>query len=141
VVRVTLFRKDFKILARLRAGDARILASHGHQQGAYYLAGYAIECALKACIAKKTRRSEFPPHPLELRNIYTHDLNVLLKTAGLEKQLEKDMKSNPKLAANWNTVKDWNQDSRYSSAGLNGSDLHKAITGGNGVLSWIRKHW
>jgi len=28
--------------------------------GAYYLAGYAVECALKACIAKGTQRFEFP---------------------------------------------------------------------------------
>jgi len=32
----------------------------GFFDGAYYLAGYAVECAIKACIAKGTRRYEFP---------------------------------------------------------------------------------
>src|SRR5919106_3680906 len=32
----------------------------GEPSGAYYLAGYAVECGLKACIAKQVRRHEFP---------------------------------------------------------------------------------
>ena len=43
--------------------------------GAYYLAGYAVECAIKACIAKKTRKSEWPPKPEDVRKMYSHDLN------------------------------------------------------------------
>ena len=54
-------RKDFQLLAELRANEAAILAHNGNEQGAYYLAGMAIECALKACIAKKTKRHAFPP--------------------------------------------------------------------------------
>jgi len=53
-------RKDFQRLAELRAKEAATLAKTGNQQGAYYLAGFAVECALKACIAKKTRRHDFP---------------------------------------------------------------------------------
>lgn len=137
-----LHRKDFKTLARLRAKDARTLVRSGNEQGAYYLAGYAVECALKACIARKTKRSEFPPGPQEVRdNFYTHDLRMLLKTAGLEKQLEKDMILNPALATNWNTVKGWDEQSRYSCSGLNGTDMCKAIRGANGVLRWIKQHW
>jgi HEPN domain-containing protein len=33
-----------------------VLLEAGLYAGAYYLAGYAVECALKACIAKKTAR-------------------------------------------------------------------------------------
>jgi hypothetical protein len=29
-------------------------------EGAYYLAEYAIECAFKACIAKRTQQHDFP---------------------------------------------------------------------------------
>ena len=44
--------------------------------GAYYLAGYAIECALKACIAKATRRYDFPDRK-KVDASHTHDLREL----------------------------------------------------------------
>lgn len=136
-----LYRKDFKALADLRANEAGVLARSGKQQGAYYLAGYSVECALKACIAKKTKRYEFPPPREVTRTIYTHDLTGLLKEAGLDGQLEKDMLANPALAANWNTVKNWNEKTRYITSGLNGRDLYRAVTGADGVLPWIKQHW
>jgi HEPN domain-containing protein len=136
-----LYRKDFKALADLRASEARVLAQNGKQQGAYYLAGYAVECALKACIAKKTKRYEFPPPGDVTRNLYTHDLTGLLKQAGLDKQLEKDMVNNSALATNWGTVKNWSEKKRYSTSGLNGRDLYRAVTGVDGVLPWIKQYW
>lgn len=51
-------RQDLRELALLRLKEAQVLFANGCWSGAYYLAGYAIECALKACIAKKTERFE-----------------------------------------------------------------------------------
>jgi HEPN domain-containing protein len=48
-------RRDFQALSATRLREARALLKTGNPEGAYYLAGYAIECALKACVAKKTR--------------------------------------------------------------------------------------
>lgn len=57
---------------------------------AYYVAGYVVECALKACLAKKARRHEFPPKPDEVRkSYYTHDLQDLAKASGLLVEFEK----------------------------------------------------
>ena len=53
-------RNDFQRLALLRVKESRALLQRGFYKGAYYLSGYAVECALKACIAKKTQRHEFP---------------------------------------------------------------------------------
>ena len=137
-----LTRKDFQRLAELRAKEAGVLSKGRAQQGAYYLAGYAVECALKACIAKKTRRHEFPPDRPYVNRIYTHNLNLLLKEAGLEGQLEREMRTNPALAANWNTVRVWDPSvCRYQASGLNGRDLYGAIAGTDGVLPWIKKLW
>ena len=136
-----LSRKDFQRLAQLRAREAGALSRSRNQQGAYYLAGYAVECALKACIAKKTKRHDFPPDRAFTNKIYTHDLSLLLKEAGLQDELDRDMAVNPALAVNWNTVKIWTEESRYVANGLNGRDLHLAITGTDGVLPWITKHW
>ena len=136
-----LTRKDFQRLAQLRAREAGALSRSRNQKGAYYLAGYAVECALKACIAKKTKRHDFPPDRTFTNKIYTHDLTILLREAGLERELDRDMQTNPALAVNWNTVKVWTEESRYTTGGLNGRDLHLALVGTDGVLPWITKHW
>ena len=53
-------RKDLRALSRVRLSGARALLKARLPDGAYYLAGYPVECALKACIAKETQRYEFP---------------------------------------------------------------------------------
>ena len=47
-------RKDLQELSKVRLKEATALLKLGLFDGAYYLAGYAVECALKACIAKGT---------------------------------------------------------------------------------------
>jgi len=44
---------DFQNLCKRRVDEATTLLSAGHSDGAYYLAGYAVECAFKACICKQ----------------------------------------------------------------------------------------
>ena len=73
--------------------------------------------------------------------MYTHDLNELLRLAGLEKQLDADMKFNAALATNWSVIKDWDEEKRYVLSGLKGKDMCAALTGPNGVLTWIKQHW
>jgi hypothetical protein len=72
VTDIPIYRRDFKALADLRAEEAGILLAERKTQGAYYLAGYAVECALKACIAKKTKRFEFPPKKAYVEKAYSH---------------------------------------------------------------------
>jgi len=40
-------RKDLQNLARMRLAEANALLTAGLPDGAYYLAGYAVECALR----------------------------------------------------------------------------------------------
>jgi hypothetical protein len=134
-------RRDFQRLAELRAKEAAALAKSRNQQGAYYLGGFAIECALKACIAKKTRRHDFPADKNYAGQVYTHDLNELLKLAGLSPQLDKDIRTQPELATNWGVVKGWTVGSRYETTGLNGKDMVAAVSSSNGVLQWIKIYW
>ena len=138
---IPIYRRDSKVLADLRAEEARILLAKGRPHGAYYLAGYAVECALKACIAKKTKRFEFPAKAEYARRLYTHELDKLLTLAGLDTQLEKDMTANKSFKENWSTVKDWTEESRYRTSGLNGKDMYNAVTGTDGVLPWIKLRW
>jgi hypothetical protein len=138
-----MVRRDFQQLARQRLREAKLLLDEGCSLGAYYLAGYAVECALKACIAKKTRRHEFPDKDFAIE-CYKHGLNELLGTAGLSSQLTSDGKTQPRLSSNWAWVKDWKVDSRYSLTidQRTAEQLYKAIVGRpGGVMKWLRKHF
>ena len=86
-------RIDFQRISKLRVKEAKTLLDKGFYSGAYYLLGYSVECALKACIAKKIKRHDFP----ELKFVnksYTHNLEQLLNVSGLTLELEKQMKNN-----------------------------------------------
>jgi HEPN domain-containing protein len=134
-----IFRRDFRLLAELRVNEAQTLLKGRKVCGAYYLAGYAVECALKACIAKKIKRYQFPTKKVE--RIYTHNLSDLMSEAGLQAELEIEIKRNTGFARNWSTVKEWTEESRYKSAGLNGKDMYNAVIGADGVLQWIKQRW
>ena len=132
-------RRDFQRLADVRLKEAGVLARNKNEQGAYYFAGMAIECALKACIAKRTKRHDFPARNSE--KLYSHVLSFLLKESGFETQLDSDMKTNIALGINWGVVKGWDVESRYRSSGLKGTDMFSAISGPDGVLTWIKQRW
>lgn len=127
----------------MRLTEARSLLDVGHAAGAYYLAGYAIECALKACIARGVQQYDFPEKE-KVNQSYSHNLVQLLKTAGLETNLDTAIKQNGALAANWAVVKDWNESKRYSLTLVpqDAIDLIAAIRDpANGVLQWLTQHW
>jgi HEPN domain-containing protein len=134
-------RQEFQQLARMRLREARILLRDGNFEGAYYLAGLAVECALKACIAKNTKRYDFPPNQAALKDIYTHTLTRLVGAAKLQAALDAEISSNILFRSNWDLVKDWDVKSRYITGGLNATELYQAVAGRNGVMRWLRQRW
>lgn len=136
-------RADFQDLAQRRIIDAEVLLKNDRHEAAYYLAGYSVECALKACIARRTKEFDFP----DLKRVkasYTHNLEELLKVAELEDELVNERKSDAELDANWKAVKDWSEDKRYalSIPEQKARDLCSAISDPNhGVLQWLMKLW
>ena len=70
----TVNRTEFQILADVRLRRIKTLLDNGQWDGAYYLAGYAVECGLKACIAKLTKEFDFPPEKELHAKCYSHDL-------------------------------------------------------------------
>ena len=130
-------RNDLQKLARIRIKEAKVLLDNGCFEGAYYLAGYAVECALKACIAKKTMRHHFPDKQL-VNQAHTHDLQTLVVVAGLKKAREKRKTSCPQFELNWGVVKDWSEQTRYNSpvSGSVARDFYSAIVSRrDGVLT------
>jgi len=135
---------DFQWLARLRLEEAKALHAAGKYDGAYYLAGYAVECALKACIAKRTRAEEFPPKPKVVQDYYVHDLEKLIKAAQLEQPLQVRLQADARFNQNWTTVKLWNEDKRYESHTTEpiAQELIGAIEDpSHGVLPWLHSFW
>ncbi len=136
-----MMRNEFQKLALLRADEASILVKSRKEQGAFYLAGYAVECALKACIAKKTRRHQFPPGRDYVQSVYDHNLQELLRVAELKDALDNEIKTNRALEIYWGVVKEWDVKSRYELSGRNGTDMVKAVIARDGVLQWIKQFW
>jgi HEPN domain-containing protein len=135
-------RSDFARLARIRLQEARALLEAGQFAGAYYLCGYAVECALKACIARQTRRYDFPDKN-RVNKSYTHKLDDLVKLAGLEADRNCRAESDASFSASWTLVDRWSEDSRYDfPSEQDARDLYKATLNPKyGVLTWIRRHW
>lgn len=135
-------RRDFQNISRIRINEAHTLLNAGHYPGAYYLMGYAVECALKACVARQVNRHDFPDKSLAYE-AFTHDLEKLVRVAGLAPIFSADRRANPALELNWAVVKDWKESSRYelSITGAMARELYSACIGRNGVLPWIRRRW
>jgi hypothetical protein len=96
----------------LRLKEAKALLAAELPDGAYYLAAYAVECALKACIAKRTREHDFPEKKL-VNESHTHDLKILLRLAGLSDRLKIDIDCKVISESSWETIERWSEQSRY----------------------------
>jgi HEPN domain-containing protein len=133
-----LTRADLQRLALKRLEDAEILFKAERFDASFYLAGYAVECALKACIAKRTQQYEFPDKPFATK-VYTHNLDVLLEVSELRGELAKD----EAFKANWNIVKEWSEESRYREFDQQSADgmLRAVSSSPSGVLQCIQKYW
>ncbi len=134
---------DLRNLVDVRLKDAKVLLDHGQYDGAYYLSGYAVECALKSVIAGFTREHEFPEFAV-VRRAYTHDLQDLLVLAKLDKEFANEFAKDPQLKRNWNTVTEWEETSRYEGGRLphEAEALYLAISDAtHGVLGCISRHW
>lgn len=85
-------RIEFQEFSRLRTNEGKCLLAAGLYAGSYYLTGYAVECGLKAVIARNCERFQFPDKGFATA-CYTHDLRVLIKLAGLQPAFVETMHS------------------------------------------------
>jgi len=87
----------FKAVARFRAGESRVLLASGHELGAIYLAGYAVECHLKYAVCERNDLLELPatvrfePDP-RCKALYVHRWSLLLVAAQLQRTLSRQEK-------------------------------------------------
>jgi hypothetical protein len=107
-------RADLQRLADEKLSDAEILFNAKSWSNAYYLAGYAVELAIKACIAKSFKADTAPDKDLVMKT-YSHEFPKLIGTAGLTAELQKQVEASQEFGTAWGVVNEWSPDDRYRS--------------------------
>ncbi len=136
-------RADFQKISEMRIQEAKFLLDNAFFAGSFYLMGYAVECALKACISKQTKEYDFPNLSM-VKEVYTHDLVKLLKLSDLKTEFDSTAKEFPALGINWSILKEWSENARYETIieEKKARELYEAITETEyGVLIWLKKYW
>jgi hypothetical protein len=131
-------------LTEERVRDAQALLAGAQWSGAYYLAGYAVECALKSCVlAHVDRTGVIFQDRRYAERCWTHDLVELVKLADLEPRLGLAVSGNADLQQNWSIAQGWSESSRYElRTRAEAQALFDAVTDpSNGILPWIKMHW
>jgi HEPN domain-containing protein len=141
---------ELEQLAQTRLDEAKALVEKGFYDGAFYLAGYVIELALKARICKVLDLSDYPDTG-KLGTVYkTHSFDELLLLSGLKNQFEQDKLNNALLAAHWSLLTQpgigWSESFRYKPVGsVSEVAVHNIIAAiedqPNGVFTWIKNKW
>ncbi|MDY3561554.1 hypothetical protein R5W23_002832 [Gemmata sp. JC673] len=140
-------RPHLQKLAEERLLDAQALLAAERWSAAYYLAGYTVECGLKSCVLRHLDATGAiftdAEYLKSLAGCWTHDIEKLIKLAGLIIEFGKARQADPALDRFWAITKNWSETSRYKEAAENDArELVEAITHEpNGVLRWIRTHW
>ncbi len=142
-------------MAEERIKDAKALLDGGRWEFAYYAAGYAVECALKACLlARMIHTAWVFEEKWEAKVCRTHDFGTLIDLAGMRDELTDKMDASAAAASSggppggaftayWGTAVKWKVESRYQSrTQAEAKELYEAITHDpDGVLPWIKNFW
>jgi len=145
--------KIIREIAEERLAEAIILRDKGKYNGAFYLAGYAVELALKAKICDNfgfpNLFDEDDQSAItgigELRKaVKKHDLFVLLMFSGLKIKFD-DAMANDKgfLRINSLLFKNWNESYRYKPCGFckdyDVIEMIDLMTNANNIMQWINR--
>jgi len=135
--------QQLKDLALLRLDEAEALFAVGLYDGAKYLAGYAVELALKARICRLLAVDEYPDTGALKRVYAVHDLDQLLLLAGLSKVMNPE---NQPLFSCWSTAVQWNPENRYDAVGtVTQHEAEESLDAirhrTKGVLTWLKTVW
>lgn len=131
-------RADFEKIMNLRMEEARLLIDQKQDwDGAYYLAGYAVEAAFKIRVIIQLMKSDSFPEKKKAEDFYRHDLIVLRRLAKLDIEMDKDAA----MESPWKVVSAWSEQSRHEigKTEQEARAFYDAIE--NGVLPWIKARW
>ena len=137
-------RATLQELAAIRLEEAKLLMRGGQFSGAYYIAGYAIECALKARIAARFRADEIPDKKM-VTGVYSHNLAGLMGLSELGTAFDAARQTDPELDRRWSIAKNWSEQARYSVwTEAQALAMIDAIDGNGetgGLFQWLSARW
>jgi HEPN domain-containing protein len=135
-----VFRADLQALSDIRLREADILLAGGGYDGAIYLAGYAVECAFKACIAKDTQAYEFPDKE-KAQRAYTHVLTELRgQINGLTADCNAKIQNDAQFGRDWAIITQWHEDDRYRYE-ASVAEARDFVAAAHRIVAWIRPNW
>ena len=139
---------ELQALTEERIKDAKALLDGKRWAFAYYVGGYAVECALKSCLlARMVHTGWIFEDKANVKDCLTHDFGQLVHLAGLKSELDAAFTASAaagkEFIGYWGTVSAWQVTTRYvPKSQAEAEELYEAITNDpNGVLKWIRNHW
>jgi HEPN domain-containing protein len=140
---ISLNRTTLQELAEKRLKEAKLLFDNEMYDGAYYLSGYAIEMALKACFTRTVNQYDYPDKKIVNALYDGHKLSKLLDVVSLTSAYNEEIRITPQLDVNWSTVVKWNESSRYQIHSKDKAEnMLNAISDTNGgVFQWLKRHW
>jgi hypothetical protein len=133
-------RTDLRRAALKRLNDAKALldAGPGHARGAAYLAGYAIECKLKAIAMEAfgcwTLQALADRLKVNEQDVYTHGLEALLRHLPLYNNFKRSPVWRTDFAARVNT---WKVSWRYDPHDWSQSEAQDFVASVERVYKWL----
>lgn len=78
-----------------------------------------------------------------VQNCWTHDIEDLVRQAGLTIERDKAVGTNLTLGQNWMIAKDWSEANRYRMATHLQAEkpIHALTDNINKVLPWVKNYW
>ncbi|NEW92780.1 HEPN domain-containing protein [Rhodopseudomonas sp. BR0M22] len=136
-----LSRTSLQNAATAKIDDARLLFQNRRFSNAYYLYGYGIELALKACIARQIV-AETVPDTSVLKGFLDHNYARLVGLAGLTEPLRR-RRLDPEFDSRWSIVSEWSVESRYDMIdAVTATAMQDAIeSADHGVFRWLVQYW
>lgn len=136
-------QSDIENLALLKLQEAECLLKNKFFDGAYYLAGYAVELLLKAKICKTLDVPDFFLFDkLKNQEVYkpykSHDYEQLILLSGLNSKFMMK-KEEAGFRYHWSLVSKWSEGSRYIT-GKTQIDVEDFINSIKKFSLWIQEH-
>ncbi|HEX3656941.1 MAG TPA: HEPN domain-containing protein [Pirellulales bacterium] len=118
--------------AKQRFEDAGLLLDAGRTTGAVYLAGYTVECLLKAVILESVPSKLRKQLLIDFRGRQGHDIEMLCSTYRRQVQAAIPRRVTQHLAR----LNSWSTDLRYTPGSLQPGDADEFFESVHAVLTW-----
>ena len=124
--------RSFYRCAMQRFEDAEYLLEAGRTTGAVYLAGYGVECILKALIIDSAAKGSREDISASFRGARAHDFEWLkaLYVSNRGANFPRPVRECFVLVSTWST------DFRYRAGSVNTKDSVEFLEAANGIIIW-----